>query len=91
MVSLWGHYLAKVPGPNFNNGPGNNSNSGRIVAHKRLFQFNSNNGPSRRDSILGMLKITTACTIAALLISLFSHQNTLRRALRELKLLKKLF
>ena len=30
MVSLWVQYLAKGPRPDFNNGPLNNSNSGRI-------------------------------------------------------------
>ena len=38
---------------------------------QRLFESNLNNGPSQGHSNLVMLKITTACTIAALLISLF--------------------
>ena len=47
----------------------------------------SNHGPSPGYPDLGMLKkITTSCTVAAFFISLFSHQNALRRALNELKL-----
>ena len=82
-------YLAKGPGPDFNNDPGDNSNSCRIFP-LGLLESDLNNGPSPGHSDLGMLrKIITACTIAALLISLFSRQNVLRRALIELEVFKK--
>ena len=71
MFSLWVQYLAKGPRPDFNNGPGDNSNSGCISAPRRLLESDLNNGPTPGYSDLGMLKITTACTIAALLILLF--------------------
>ena len=80
MVSWWVHHVAKGLRSDFNNGPGDNSNSGRILP-QRLFESNSKNGPSRGHFNLGTLKkITTASTIAALLISLFSRQNAMRRA-----------
>ena len=71
MGSWWVQLLAK--------GPGLTS----IMAHeitriaaahwpRRVFESDSNNGPSQGHSSLGILKkITTACTIAALLTSLF--------------------
>ena len=87
---LWSPGGCKGPRPDFNNGPGVNSNSG-LIFPQRLFESNSNNGPSPDHSNLGTLKtITTACTVAVLLISLFSRQNAKRRALSELKVLTKI-
>ena len=83
---LVGAINGQGPRPDFNNGPGDNSNSGRVSA----FESNWNNGSSPGHINLGTLKkITTACTIAALLISLFSRQNAMRRALSELKVFNK--
>ena len=73
MVSWWVQYLAKGPRPDFNNCPWDDLNSGRILAHQRLFESNLNNGLSPSQSNLGTLKkITAACTVATLLISPFS-------------------
>ena len=59
------------PRPDFNNGPGDNPKSGRISAPQRLLESDSNNAPPGHSD-LGMLKkITTACTIAVPLNSLF--------------------
>ena len=38
-------YLAKGPMPDFNNGPGNDLNSTRILAPRCLFETNVNNDP----------------------------------------------
>ena len=38
--------------PDFNNGPGNDSNSGCILVLQRLFESNLNNGPSPSHSNL---------------------------------------
>ena len=46
MISWWLLYLAKGPLPDFNNGPGNDLNSSRSLAPRRLFPTDSNNGPS---------------------------------------------
>ena len=51
MVSWWVPYLAKGYRPDFNQGPGN-SNSGPILAPRRLFESDSNNGPSQAIPIL---------------------------------------
>ena len=42
----------------FNNGPGDNSKSGCILAHRRLFESNSNKGPSPGHSNLGQMEDT---------------------------------
>ena len=65
MVSWWVQYLVKCPRPDFNNGPGDNLNGGCILALSVYLSL------SPGHSNLGTRKITTACTIAALLISRF--------------------
>ena len=45
-------YLAKGPTPDFNNGPGNDSNIGCILALQRLFESNLNYSPSPSHSNL---------------------------------------
>ena len=45
MVSWQVPYLAKGCRPDFNNGLGGDSNSGPILASRRLFKSDSNNGP----------------------------------------------
>ena len=42
-ISLWLLYLAKDPMPDFNYGPGNDLNSTRSLARRRLFETNVNN------------------------------------------------
>ena len=87
---LVGASSGQGPRPDFNNGPGDNSNSGRILP-QRLFESNANNGPSRGHSNLGKLKkITTAYTIAALFILLFFPKNDMWRALSKLNVLTKI-
>ena len=51
-VSWWLPYLAKGPMPNFNRGPGNDSNIGCILALQHLFESNLNNSPSPSHSNL---------------------------------------
>ena len=45
MISWWLLYLAKCPMPDFNNGPGNDLNSGRSFAPQCLFKTDVNNDP----------------------------------------------
>ena len=45
MVSWWVPHLPKDCRPDFNNGPGGDSNSGPILASWRLFESDSNNVP----------------------------------------------
>ena len=45
-------YLPKGCRPDFNNGPGGDSNSGSVLAPQRLFEFESNNGSSQSHSNL---------------------------------------
>ena len=45
MVSWWVPYLPKGCRPDFNNGLGGDSNSGPVLAPRRLFESDSNNGP----------------------------------------------
>ena len=45
MISWWLPYLATGPTPDFNSGPGNDSNIGCILALQRLFDSNLNNSP----------------------------------------------
>ena len=45
MISWWLLYLAKSPMPDFNNGPGNDLNSARILALRCLFETDVNNDP----------------------------------------------
>ena len=52
MIFWWLPYLAKGPTPDFNNGPGNDSNSDRILALQRLLESDLNNGPSPSHSNL---------------------------------------
>ena len=52
MVSWWLPYLAKDPTLDFNSGPGNDSNIGCILALRRLFESNLNNGLSPSHSNL---------------------------------------
>ena len=51
-ISWWLPYLAKDPRPDFNYGPGNDSNSGFILALQRLIESDLNNGPSPSHSNL---------------------------------------
>ena len=46
MVFWWVPYLVKDRRPDFNNGLGDDSNSGPILAFKRLFESDLYNGPS---------------------------------------------
>ena len=52
MISWWLPYLVKGPTPDFNNGPGNHSNSGCTLALQRLFESDLNNGLSPSHSNL---------------------------------------
>ena len=52
MVSWWLPYLAKGPMSDFNNGLGNDSNSGCILALQRLIKSDLNNGPSPSQSFV---------------------------------------
>ena len=52
-VSWWVPYLAKGHRPEFNNSPGENTNCGRILGPRRLFECDLNNGPSPGHSSLG--------------------------------------
>ena len=45
MISWWLLYLAKGPMPDFNNGPGNDLNSTRSLAPRRLLETDVNNDP----------------------------------------------
>ena len=46
MVSSQVPYLSQDRRPNFNNGLGGDSNSGLVLPPRRLFESDSNNGPS---------------------------------------------
>ena len=46
MVSWWASYLPKGCRPDFNNGLGGDWNNGPVLPPWRLFESNSNNGPS---------------------------------------------
>ena len=48
----WVPYLPKGCRPDFNNGLGGDSNSGPVLAPRRLFESDSNNGPSPGHSNL---------------------------------------
>ena len=52
MVSWWVPYLPKGCRPDFNNGLGGDSNSSPVLGPRRLFEFDSNNGPSPGHSNL---------------------------------------
>ena len=53
MVSWWVPYLPKGCRPDFNNGLGGDSNSGHVLPPpRRLFESDSNNGPSPGHSNL---------------------------------------
>ena len=52
MISWWLPYLAKGPTPDFIYGPGNDLNSGCILALQRLIESDFNNGPSPSHSNL---------------------------------------
>ena len=52
MVSWWAPYLPKGCRPDFNNGLGDDSNSGPVLHPRRLFESDSNNGPSLGHSNL---------------------------------------
>ena len=45
MVSWWVSHLRKGCRPDFNNGLGGDSNSGPVLAPRRLFESDSNNAP----------------------------------------------
>ena len=45
MVSWWVPHLPKGCRPDFDNGLGGDSNSGPVLAPRRLFESDSNNGP----------------------------------------------
>ena len=52
MISWWLLYMAKDSIPDFNYGPGNDSNSGCILALQHLIESGLNNGPSPSHSSL---------------------------------------
>ena len=52
MVSWWLPYLAKGPTPDFNSGPGNDSNIGCVLALQHLFESSLTNSPSPSHSNL---------------------------------------
>ena len=52
MISWWLPYLAKDPMPDFNYGPGNDSNSGCILTLQRLIKSDLNRSPSPSHSNL---------------------------------------
>ena len=59
---LWspgGCVSSQGPRPDFSNGPGNNSNCGWILGPRRLFESDSNNGPSSGHSNLGQMEDTS--------------------------------
>ena len=58
VVSWRVQYLTKGPKLDFNNCLWDNLNSGCILAHRRLFHFDSNNGPSPSHSSLGQMEDT---------------------------------
>ena len=61
MVSWWMLYLAKGPRPDFKNCPRDNSNTCCILPPPpRLFDSDSNDGPSPGHSNLGQLEDTPA-------------------------------
>ena len=51
--------MTKGSKPYFDDGPGNNSDSGRIFALQCLFESNSNNGPSPGQSNIGRMEDTS--------------------------------
>ena len=52
MISWWLSYLAKGHTPDFNDGLGNDSNSGCMLALQRLLESDLNNGPPQAIPIL---------------------------------------
>ena len=50
-------YLAQRPGPDFNNGSGDNSNCGCILGPQHLFEFDLNNDPSQVIPVLGQMEV----------------------------------
>ena len=59
MVSWWVPYLPKGCRPDFNNDLVGDSYSGPVLAHQRLFESDSNNGPSRATPVLCQMKYTS--------------------------------
>ena len=57
MVSWWVPHLPKGCRPDFNNGLGGDSDSGPVLAPRRLIESGSNNGP-RATPILCQMKFT---------------------------------
>ena len=84
-------YLAKCPRPDFNNGLGDNLNRGCILApsvYSILIRFMSSRQAIpilERGKRLPQLALSPPCWFRE-----FSRQNTLRRALRKLKVLTKI-
>ena len=58
LMVWWVPYLNKSCMPAFNNGLGD-SNSGHVLAPRRLFESDSNNGPSKATPILCQMKYTS--------------------------------
>ena len=52
MISWWVPYLPKGYRPDFNNGPGGDSNSGPVLGPQHSFESDSNNVPSPGHSNL---------------------------------------
>ena len=79
MMSWWLPYLDKGPMPDFNSGPGNDSNIGCILALQCLFGSNLNNSPSPSHSSLvpnGVYICSGLCPRAAGLTSIMAQDVT---------------
>ena len=67
----------RAPRSDFNNGPGDNSNSDCTFAHRRLFEYDSNNGPSSGHSNLGQMEDTSVqVPTCGILMSSISGQGS---------------
>ena len=71
---LWspsGYHI--MPWPDFNNGPGDNSNCGRIFGTQQLFEADLNNGPS---PVLGQMRVLLfRCLTYGLLVGAMPGQG----------------
>ena len=68
MISWWLPYLANSPTPDFNSGPGIDSNIGCILALQHLFESHLNNGP-QAIPILPVLDGVYICSGLLLMVS----------------------
>ena len=59
MASWWLQYWSRGPTPDFNSGPGKDSNIGCILAFQHLFESNLNNSPSQAIPILCQIEYTS--------------------------------